>query len=37
LRNLEPYKEPVEHENQKLKKRQIKYHVAKLKELGVAV
>jgi transposase len=37
LRDLEPYKEPVEHENQKLKKRQIKYHVAKLKELGVAV
>lgn len=35
IKNKESYKEPVLHDNPKRKNRQIKNHLAKLKELGL--
>jgi len=37
LRNLEPYKEPVLHDNPKRRNRKIKNYLAKLRELGVRI
>jgi hypothetical protein len=37
LRNIEPYKEPLLHDNPKRKNRQIRNYLAKLKELGLEV
>jgi transposase len=37
IKNKEAYKEPVLHDNPKRKNRQIKAHLAKLKELGLEV
>jgi transposase len=37
IKNKEPYKEPVLHDNPKRKNRKIKNYLAKLKELGLAV
>lgn len=37
LKNKEPYKEPVLHDNPKRKARKIKNYIAKLKELGLSV
>lgn len=37
LRNVEPYKEPVLHDNPKRRNRKIKNYLSKLKELGVKI
>lgn len=37
LRNVEPYKEPLLHDNPKRKNRQIRNYLARLKELGLEV
>jgi len=37
IRNKESYKEPVLHENPKRREKQIKTHLAKLKELGLEI
>jgi hypothetical protein len=37
IRNKEPYKEPVLHDNPKRRNRKIKNYLSKLKELGLTV
>jgi hypothetical protein len=37
LKNKEPYKEPVLHDNPKRRDRKIKTYLSKLKELGVNI
>lgn len=37
IKNKEAYKEPVLHDNPKRRNRQIKNHLAKLKELGLEI
>ena len=37
VKNKEPYKEPVLHDNPKRRNRKIKTYLSKLKELGIAV
>jgi hypothetical protein len=37
IKNKETYKEPVLHDNKRKQKKQIKYHLKKLKDLGIEV
>jgi len=37
IKNKETYREPVLHDNPRKQKKQIKYHLNKLKELGIEI
>ena len=37
IKNKEPYQEPVLHDNPRKQKKQIKYHLNKLKDLGIEI